>query len=100
VDYFPSASEVSMLSRGGPLGTNAILGNNILETSPYPITLAPLEQDQELLWHPVYFQSDGTMIQIRIFLSDAQMINQTTAWSFFEMQGLTLFTQPTTARLQ
>ena len=100
VDYYPSGTEVSLIQKGGPLGTNAILGNNILETSPYPIALAPLEQDQELLWHPVYFQSDGTLIQIRIFLSDAQMINQTTAWSFFELQGMCLFCAPTTERLQ
>lgn len=99
VDYFPSGSEVSLINDGGSLGTNSMIGNNILETSPYPISLAPLEQEQELLWHPVYFQSDGTLIQIRIYLSDAQMINQSTAWSFFEVQGMCLYTQPTTSRM-
>ena len=100
VDYYPSASEMSLINTGGPLGTGAMLGNSILETSPYPVALAPLEQEQELLWHPVYFQTDGTMIQIYMYFSDAQMNNQNITFDFFEMQGLTLFCQPTTARLQ
>jgi len=100
VDYYASATELSMISEGGAAGTNSILGNNILETSPYPVALAPLEIFQELLWHPIYFQTDGTMIQIYIYLSNDQMENLGAAWSFFEIQGSVLYTQPTTARLQ
>ncbi len=97
VDYYPSATEMSLIDEGGPSGTNSMLGNNILETSPY--ALAPLEQMQERLWHPVYFQSDGTCIQIYIYLNDAQISSSAIAWSFFEIQGMILYVQPTTTRL-
>lgn len=98
VDYYPSSTELSLIKDGGPSGTNALIGNNILETSPY--SLLPLEKFQDLLWHPVYFQSDGTMIQIRMYFTPDQMINSLISQDFFELQGLVLYTQPTTSRLQ
>lgn len=100
VDYSPSTAEISLIEDGGAAGTNALMGTSILETSPYPVALAPLEQMQERLWHPIYFQSDGTCIQIRMYLSDAQLSNLSTAWSFFELQGSVLYTMPTTYRMQ
>jgi len=99
VDYFPSATNLSMIGQGGVSGTGALMGTNILETRPYSATFAPLEQMQERLWHPVYFQTEGTCIQIYIHFNDRQMSDSAIAWDFFEIQGLVLYVMPTSSRL-
>lgn len=98
VDYYPSASELSMVQAGS--ATNAIMGNNVLETKPYDITLYPFEQYQDRLWHPVYFQSSGECIQIDIYMTDTQMRTNAITWSDFEIQGLVLHTARASDRLQ
>lgn len=101
VDYFPSGTELSMLSEGNNTGTgtHANMGTGVLETSPYDPTIYPLEQVQQLLWHPVYFQSDGQTIQIFISMTPQQITNPAIAYSDFVLEGMVLYTQPTTARL-
>lgn len=96
VDYFPSSSQLSMIQAGN--FTGSIMGNNILETFPY--ALYPLETQQELLWHPIYFQTQGQFIQLAMYFSADQMVNPNVSLSDFELQGMCLYTQPTTARLE
>lgn len=96
VDYFPSGSELSMVTAADE--TLMIMGNNVLETSPY--ALYPLEFQQVRLWHPVYFQTDGDFVQILISFNDEQIRNSDIAFSPFEIEGLILHTQPTRARLE
>ncbi len=96
VDYYPSSTELSMLEEGNASGS--IMGNSILETTPY--ALYPLEAIQDLLWHPVYFQTTGQFVQIGIFYSPQQITNPAIAWEDFELQALTLYTQPTSQRLE
>jgi hypothetical protein len=98
VDYYPSASELSMIEQGTQTG--AIMGNNVLETSPYDPTLYPFEQVQDRLWHPIYFQTDGECIQIFIYLTPAQLANPAIAWSDFQLEGMVLHTMSTSERLQ
>jgi hypothetical protein len=98
VDYYPSATFLSMLQEGGTTGTNTIMGNGILETSPY--ATVPLESLQTRLWHPIYFQTDGECVQISIFLSDAQIKDNIIAFSDFQLEGMVLHTMPTSQRLQ
>ncbi len=98
VDYYPSASNQSMINAG--IATGSIMGNNILETSPYSAVFAPLEQFQKRLWHPIYFQTDGEFIQIQLYLSKTQMLDKLIALEDFELEAMILWTQPTTARLQ
>jgi len=98
VDYFPSASELSMLRAGQ--ATNSIMGTGVLETRPYPVTLYPFEQEQDRLWHAIYFQSSGECIQIYMYMNDAQMRALPITWSNFEMEGLVLHTAKASARLQ
>lgn len=69
VDYFLSTSSNSMIEDSTV--TETILGNNILETSPYE--LYPFEETQDRFWHRVYFQAVGDTIQFRLYYSDAQM---------------------------
>lgn len=96
VDYYPSGSELSMVNAG--TNTQMIMGNNVLETFPY--TLYPLEQEQDRLWHPVYFQTDGEFIQINIIFTDFQIRTNDIAFSPFEIEGIILYTQPTRSRLE
>ncbi|HTJ49061.1 MAG TPA: hypothetical protein VL443_06360 [Cyclobacteriaceae bacterium] len=98
VDYYPNASRVGMIAGG--TATGAIMGNNVLETSPYSPTYYPFEQYQDILHHPIYFQSQGEFIQIAMSFSLDQMINPLISLSDFEMHGITLYTQPTSVRLQ
>lgn len=97
VDYFPSSTDLSMLTDAEP---DALMGTGVLETGPYPVSLAPLEPYQARLWHSVYFQSEGTAIQIRIYMSEAQMLDINSAFAAFELEGLCLHTQAISTRLQ
>lgn len=78
--------------------TGTITGTSVLETSPY--ALYPLEQQQDRLWHPVYLWADGECIQLRIYLSDAEMLNFNIATSAFELHALTFYAMKTASRLQ
>ena len=79
IDYYPSHSE-------------EVLGTLILETSAY--ALMPLEKQQRLLWHPLYFNAEGDSIQIRIYQTDSQLRNEDSSESDFTIEGLILYTQP------
>lgn len=92
VDYNASSSNVSM--RLGAYNNGSMMGNGGLETYPYP--LVPLEATQERLWHPVYFQSQGSCIQIYISMADFQMLDPLVAESNFELEGMILHTSPST----
>lgn len=98
VDYYPSSSYVSMVQSGS--STGAIMGTSVLETFPYDPKYYPLEQYQERLWHPVYFQTSGECIQIAIYMNDIQMRNRNISSDFFEIQGLVLWTSRASGRLQ
>lgn len=102
VDYRASYSRIPLAQEAFDTGT--LLGTSVLETFATPANSFELYQDR--LWHPVYFQSDGEAIQINIFLKDdldltkSQIRRQTVAWSDFQMEGMILYTMPTTDRMQ
>lgn len=96
VDYFPSASDVSMIQNG--TATGAILGTSVLETRPY--TLVPLENYQTRLWHPLYFQCEGECIQIVMYYDNLQMVNPEVSLEDFELQGIILKAMAISTRLQ
>ena len=96
VDYYPSTTNVSMVGAG--IATGSIMGNNILETTPY--TYVPLEASQDRLWHPIYFQSDGECIQLRIYMSYNQITDPNIAFSDFQLGAMILYTQSTSYRFR
>lgn len=97
IDYVLNQAEgLPMIEQG--INSGAIMGNNILETSPY--ALIPWETFQQTLWHPIYFQTDGEFIQIQIFLNEDQIIVPAIVYSDFTLQGMILYTMPTASRLQ
>lgn len=100
IDYATSTAnpEADGLIIPSTITNGYITGTSVLETSPY--ALYPLEQQQDRLWHPVYLWADGEAIQLRIYLSDAEMLNFNIATSAFQLHAYTFFTQPTSSRLQ
>lgn len=98
IDYSPSSTQLSSVNEGE--GTNTLMGTSVLETHPYPANLYPLEQLQNRLWHPIYFQTDGECIQINIYMSDAQMCNPAISLVDFEIEGMVLHTKRVSTRLQ
>jgi len=74
------------------------LTSMILETFPY--TLYPIELLQTQLWHAVYPNAEGNLIQLRIYQSDAQLLASTMDGVDFEMHAMLFTADSTTNRLQ
>ena len=96
INYSPSSSGLDMIKE--EKASISQLGTNILDTYAYDV-IFPLEKEQSRLWHPVYLQADGDSITIRMYLSDTQMLDEDIAESGFQMEGIILFTQATSANL-
>ena len=90
VDYYSSASELSMINAGAVSGSQ--LGTNILETSAY--ASVPFEAVQTKLWHSVYFQTVGENVQLNLSLSNEQLVTAAIARDGFKMDGMILYTMP------
>lgn len=90
VDYYPSDTEISIIDDA--IDTGSLAGTGFLETSAYNPSYYPLENFQERLTHPLYFQASGTCIQLIMYFTPAQMRNINVVWSDFELEGLILFT--------
>lgn len=87
VDFLSSSSERSLTEDGEVTG--ALLGTNILETSPY--ATVDYEQFQSKFWHVLYPQAEGETVQLRFYLSDAQMIDDEIALSDFELNAMSIY---------
>ncbi len=98
IDYFPSSSELNMVDDA--IQTGCITGNGILETTPYDSAIYPFEKYQTILHHPIYFQSYGEFIQIALIFDLDQIQNPLVSLVPFELHGMTLYTQPTSSRLE
>ena len=96
IDYYSSSGQLALLEEAEQTGT--LMGTGVLETFAYPSI--PFEQQQTLLWHPVYLQSQGTNMQIQIFMNPHQQTTPAIVNSPMEIQGMVLYTQPTSSRLQ
>jgi hypothetical protein len=81
----------------------ALLGTNVLETSPY--ALVPMEVDQETFWHAMYPQAQGEFVQLHLTLSDLQMQQweldaggkrKFVADNDFQLSGIMALTSPLT----
>jgi hypothetical protein len=96
VDYLASTSNNGLLLSGQTNGS--LIGTGIVETSPY--ALYPQEAEQDRLWHPTYLMAEGNAIQLRIYLSEAEMTTFAIATSDFEIHAFCIYTQATSARAQ
>ncbi len=69
-----------------------------LETTPYK--LYPLEETQDRLWHPVYTQLEGTGAQLRIYLSDTQMLDFNIIRADFQLGAMIFYAKVSSSRLE
>jgi hypothetical protein len=95
IDFGVSSGSNSMLDDS--TDSDAIIGTNVLETSPYADY--PLEQQQARVWHPVYIQANGECIQLNMYMNDAQMITPNISLSDFQLHSIIFFATPS-SRLQ
>ena len=91
VDSSPSSSSLSMVEAGTSSG--AILGTNVLETTPF--LSEPVQATQDRFWHAVYFQTEGECVQLRLYLTDDMMAYPDIAWSPFELNAFYIHTLKT-----
>lgn len=91
VDSFSSSSSRSNYDDGTASG--AVLGTNVLQTTPY--AEHPLESTQDRFWHRVYFQTEGENAQMRLYLSDSQMTDSDIAWSDFKLNAMVIYAMKT-----
>lgn len=100
VECYPSYSDISLVADGITTGTE--IGNSNLDLSPYTDStgtqIIPMESFQKQFWHPIYFQAEGESVQLRITLTDAQMLNYRYALSDFTLNAFVVYAMPTTSR--
>lgn len=100
VDYYVATNYQSMVSDS--TGTQTILGTNTLDTFAYPDI--PFESTSTRIWHPVYFQGSGEVVQFQLSMTDAQItrvdndgMGNITGPSFvdFQMHAMCIYATPT-----
>lgn len=92
VNYFiDSQTDDSLENKAQP---GALLGSDVLFTRPESTYGTPPTGDVRI-WHRFYLQSQGTFLQFRFFLSDAQARNIPIAHSDFELDGQMIYAEPT-----
>ena len=106
IDFLLSTSSTGVLAQTTVPGVT--LGTSILETSPY--ASVPSEANRDRLWHPIYLQAEGEVVQLRIYLNNDQMITTTydtvtgtlsaVAWSPMELHAMLFYAMPTSYRYQ
>ena len=96
VDFYVSTSIIPLLDQSQVNGT--LLGTGTLDTFPYPDI--PFEADTTRLWHPVYFQANGEVIQFQLILNNEQMTNVAVMQSGFVLHAMCIYATPTSYRFQ
>lgn len=108
VDFFVSTALTPLLEDSE--GNRISLGTGTLDTFPYidlptfPYTTVkapiPFEKTAVRLWHPVYFDADGEVVQLQLVLNDAQMKSVDIRESGFTLHAMCIYAQPTSYRFQ
>jgi len=108
VEFYVSTSTVPLLKDSEDEGE--LLGTGTLDTFPYidsplpPYTNVkapiPFEKNAVRLWHPVYFDADGQVIQLQLVMNDAQMRDIAVRKSEFVLHAIMISAQPTSNRFQ
>jgi hypothetical protein len=96
VDFLIGSSSYGMIQQAKLAG--CLLGQSILDTKPY--VLSPFEKQQDVLWHPVYFNAQGEYIQFHLYLNDTQTRDSTISEATFELHAFIVNAMPTSSQLQ
>jgi len=103
VDFYVSTATIPLLRDSQ--GDGSLLGTGTLDTFPYTLangTEAPIpfEATAVRLWHPVYFDADGEVVQLQLVMNDAQMRDVSVRKSGFALHAMCISAQPTSYRFQ
>jgi len=100
VDFYVSTADTPLLADSALQGS--LLGTGTLDTYPYTNAAAPIpfEATATRLWHPVYFQADGEVVQFQLVFNDEQMKNLDIRQSGFTLHAMCIYAQPTSYRFQ
>ena len=96
VNYYVSTSIDNLLLDSA--NTGSLLGTGTLDTFPYP--LIPLETTSARLWHPVYFQAEGEVIQFELTMNPVQMLDTNIREAGFQLHAMCIYSSPTSYRFQ
>ena len=96
VNFFTSTSVVPLLQESQANGV--LLGTGNLDTYAYPDI--PFESDTTRIWHPVYFQANGEVVQFQLILNDTQMRNVAIMECDFALHAMCIYSTPTSYRFQ
>ena len=96
VDFYVSTSVTPLLQDSA--GNGVLLGTGTLDTFAYPDI--PFEADAVRLWHPVYFQADGEVVQLQLTMNDEQMRSVDVMQSGFALHAMCIYATPTSYRFQ
>ena len=103
-DFYVSTAETPLLQDA--FGTGTLVGTGTLDYFPYIATNPgveepiPFEETATRLWHPVYFQADGEVVQIQLIMNDDQMRNTDIRICDFQLHALCIYAQATASRFQ
>lgn len=90
VDYLvDSTSGQSIQDQVGP---DVLLGDNTLLTRPEDN--ATYQPNQVRIWHRYYLQSQGSFIQVKIFMTDDQMREVNISQSDFVLDAINIYVEP------
>ena len=95
INYYVGTAQPNLLedSQASPLGTGALVGTGTLETFAYPTV--SFEATATRVWHPIYIQADGEVIQLEFKLNDEQMMDTDIRQSDFQLHAMAIYAQPT-----
>lgn len=99
-NFFVSTSSVPLLQDSAASGV--LLGTGTLDYFPYTTSASPVifEANASRLWHPVYFQADGEVVQFQLIMNDTQMRDINIRSCDFALHAMCIYAQPTSYRFQ
>lgn len=95
-EYFISDSYLGLFDDAEP---GSVTGTSIIEMGPYPNSGINLDVFTGRLIRPVYLWAEGISVQIQLSMTDDQMTTNAIALADLELEGLILYTRPTSNRL-
>lgn len=90
VNYFVDSTSGTPIQEQAATGT--LLGSNVLYTKPEDNS--PYQPNQVRIWHRYFLQTQGSFLQIQIFMNDEQMRDLTISQSDFVLDGMILYAEP------
>ena len=99
VNFYDSSNTQNITADS--IANNVILGTATLDTYGYTASAAPIpfEATASRIWHPVYFQAEGNVVQFHLTQNNVQMLSTAIRLCDFQLHAMAINAQPTTQRI-